>query len=115
MTRRLTSRNFFKNRPFKLTDIGKLLREIQREPNATNRRLSVLTGLGVTRDDENDGVLPTYISYLLAMDLMVPADRQDVRFLMTQIGKAILDADPGLTGRGTISLLAMLLSEPLPA
>ncbi len=72
----------------------------------------MLTGLGITRDDENDGVLPTYISYLLAMDLLAPSERQDVRFLMTQTGKAILDVDPGLTGRGTLSLLAMLLSEP---
>ena len=112
MTRRLSSRNFFKNRPFTVSKAGYLLRTIQQEPGAGNRRLSALTGLGITSDDENDGVLPTYISYLLAMDLIAPASREDIRFLLTDLGKAILDLDPMLAGRGTLSLLAMLLCEP---
>jgi hypothetical protein len=89
-----------------------LLASIFREPGGSNRRLASLTGLGLTKDDENDGVLPTYISYLQAMDLIATAPRDGVRFVLTDIGAAILASDPHAGGRGTIALMAMLLSEP---
>jgi hypothetical protein len=90
-----------------------LLESIRREPGASNRRLASLTGLGVTKDDDNDGVLPTYISYLHAMDLIAPGSREDARFIMTETGVAILSSDPHAGGRGTTAVMAMLLSEPL--
>jgi hypothetical protein len=89
-----------------------LLASIFREPGGSNRRLASVTGLGLTKDNENDGVLPTYISYLQAMDLIATAPRDGVRFVLTDIGAAILTSDPHAGGRGTIALMAMLLSEP---
>jgi hypothetical protein len=90
-----------------------LLESIRREPGASNRRLASLTGLGVTKDSDNDGVLPTYISYLHAMDLIAPGAREDARFVLTETGVAILTSDPHAGGRGTTAVMAMLLSEPL--
>ncbi len=110
--RRVRRVTFFKNRPLLVAPAMTLLRAIQVEPGASNRRLGSLTGLGVTKDDENDGVLPTYLSYLQAMDLIAQCSREGLRFLPTDIGATILGCDPHAGGRGTTSLMAMLLSEP---
>jgi len=99
--RRVSARGFFRNRPFATASAMSLLDSVRREPGASNRRLASLTGLGVTKDNENDGVLPTYISYLHAMDLIVPGTREDARFVLTETGAAILAHDPHAGGRGT--------------
>jgi hypothetical protein len=110
--RRVGRLAFFKNRPYRTTSAMALLRTVQLEPGASNRRLATLTGLGVTKDDENDGVLPTFLSYLTAMDLIAPGSREGLRFVLTDIGSKILEFDPHAGGRGTLALMALLLSEP---
>jgi len=110
--RRVGATTFFKNRPYLTSSAMSLLQTVQLQPEASNRRLAVLTGLGVTKDNDNDGVLPTYLSYLQAMDLIAPGTREGIRFILTETGSTLLECDRLASGRGTVALMAMLLCEP---
>jgi hypothetical protein len=109
--RRVSSPVFFKNHPFLVGSAAKLLQTIETHPDAENSRLSVLTGLGITKD-ANDGVLPAHLRYLQAMDLIGTSDQPGVRFSPTPIGRLVLRTDPYLEQLSTVALMAFLLSEP---
>ena len=109
--RRVSSPVFFKQRPLRISGLASLLEAVVNEPAAGNARLSSLTGLGVT-SDEVDGVLPTHLDFLVAMDLLRPSKTEGSRFTQTALGKVVLEQDPYLSQGVTLAVLALVLSEP---
>lgn len=111
--RRVSAPTFFKNRPLSITSAVALLGCLEKEPSASNRRLAVLTGLGVTKDDENDGVLPTHLRFLEAMNFIVESEEgSGSRFATTRSGHLVLSRDPYVSNPASIALMALSLSHP---
>ena len=108
--RRVTAVTFYKNNGLAVSTALNVLRTVAADLGADNRRLSILTGLGVTKD-ETQGVLPSYLGYLQAMDLIEPAAAGS-RFSLTSVGKVILENDPHGGNPATIALMGLLLAEP---
>ncbi len=109
--RRVSSAPFYKNNSFATGTALNVLRTLASEPSADNKRLSLLTGLGVTKD-EAQGVLPTYLNFLLAMDLIRPGGSAGSRFEPTNVGTVILEHDPHGENPATLTLMALLMAEP---
>lgn len=109
--RRVSAPTFLKNRLLTVSAASTVLKTVEQNPAANNARLAALTGLGVTAD-EKDGVLPTTLHFLEGMDLIEPSAQPGVRFALTPVGQLVLRHDPYLEQPATVSLLALLLSEP---
>lgn len=111
LTRRVSAPTFLRNRLLTVSAAATVLKTVEQNPAATNARLAALTGLGVTTD-EKDGVLPTTLHFLEAMDLVQASTQPGIRFVLTPVGQLVLRHDPYLEGQATVALLALLLSEP---
>jgi hypothetical protein len=109
--RRVSAPTFFRNRLLTVSAAATVLRIVEQNPAADNARLSALTGLGVTTD-ENDGVLPTTLQFLKGMDFIDSSTQPGVRYALTPVGQLVLRNDPYLEQQATVALMALLLSEP---
>ncbi|MBI2571198.1 MAG: hypothetical protein HYV63_29695 [Candidatus Schekmanbacteria bacterium] len=110
--RRVGATTFFKNRLLTISAAASVLQAVTQNPSAGNARLAALTGLGVTADTR-DGVLPTTLHLLEAMDFIQESAQPGVRFTLTPVGRLVLQHDPYLERQATVALLALLLSEPM--
>jgi hypothetical protein len=111
-TRRVTAPSFIKNRLLTISAAATLLEKLEQHPSVDNVRLSALTGLGVTKADPNDGVLPTTIRCLEAMDLIRVLEQPGMRFVLTPEGQLVRRHDPYMGRNETVALMALLLAEP---